>query len=396
MTAFALSGVFGAISNLIFGFLVYLKSRNELVGKLWFVFTIAASSWGIGSYFIGSNSINSELGMRYCTLAYALGVIWISPLFYHFVSVFIEKSKTSLVITHYLIALFFLLLLPTQYFFNKTELLFGEFFYARMGILFPVFFLWWAGLILLCQYKLFVSMRKVSFRKRTQIKYFLIATSIGYFGGFLCFLPNFYVDIYPYGNFLLGIYPIIMAYAILKYSLLDVRIFLRRATLGIILYIGLILVSIPVVYLLHKKIISTLYMPFSLFFFEIIMVACVLSTGPFIYAYLIKRNQYFQEGDFSALTHELKSPLSAIHGALDMIKHHQGNKEEYIEMIQKNSDRLTDYVQSLLQIYQPNQKMCEENFHDVEISTVIEKLIPQYESLAKQKKYPTSNKGPIK
>ena len=72
------------------------------------------------------------------------------------------------------------------------------------------------------------SFRRSSEARRAQIKYFFIATAIGYTGGSLEFLPIFGLDVYPWGHFAIPLYPIIMAYAIVKYRLMDTSIVLEK------------------------------------------------------------------------------------------------------------------------------------------------------------------------
>jgi len=37
------------------------------------------------------------------------------------------------------------------------------------------------------------------------------------------FLPVFNINVYPYSNFLIAIYPFVITYAIIKYRLMDVK-----------------------------------------------------------------------------------------------------------------------------------------------------------------------------
>src|SRR5207237_435572 len=61
-----------------------------------------------------------------------------------------------------------------------------------------------------------------------QIKYFFLATAFGFIGGSICYLPNYGFDHYPYGNFTVCLYPLVMTYALLKHQLMDVDVVIRR------------------------------------------------------------------------------------------------------------------------------------------------------------------------
>ena len=86
-------------------------------------------------------------------------------------------------------------------------------------------------------YELLKAHRHASGQKRTQIEYFFLATAIGYFGGSLDYLPIFGVDLYPYGNFAIALYPIIMTYAIAVYRLMDITVAMEKSLTYLLLLI---------------------------------------------------------------------------------------------------------------------------------------------------------------
>src|SRR5262249_30055280 len=69
------------------------------------------------------------------------------------------------------------------------------------------------------------------------------ATAIGFTGGSLSYLPQFGILVYPWGNFAVFLYPIIMSYAILKHQLLDINVVIRKT-----LVYSLVTASLAAVY----------------------------------------------------------------------------------------------------------------------------------------------------
>ena len=63
---------------------------------------------------------------------------------------------------------------------------------------------------------------------KTHIQYILWATGIGFLGGWTAFFPVFNFQIYPFGMLVVFLYPVIMAYAIIKHQLLDIEVIIRR------------------------------------------------------------------------------------------------------------------------------------------------------------------------
>lgn len=226
MTPFSISGLLAGISALSFGFFTLLRSSNNKIRHVWFVFKLSASVWGFGGLWIGLTR-SPEEGLLAWRLAYSFGVIWIAPLFYHFISNFLELKNKRVIYFNHIIAFLFCLTVPSKLFFSHADLVFNSFYYARGGSIYPFFFAWWMGLVTFSHVELIRHMGKVSSLKREQIKYFIFATVVGYLGGCTAYLPNFGIDIYPWGNFTVASYPIIMSYAILRFKLMDMSLIIR-------------------------------------------------------------------------------------------------------------------------------------------------------------------------
>src|SRR5205823_7464025 len=78
--------------------------------------------------------------------------------------------------------------------------------------------------------------------RKNQIKYFFLATVVGFSCGTTCFLPVFGIDVYPILNFTVPLYPIIMTYAIARYRLMDISIVIHK---GLAYSLLLSLIVIP-------------------------------------------------------------------------------------------------------------------------------------------------------
>lgn len=228
MNPFALSGLLTAITSFLFGGFVFLKGRTPRINRLWLAFTISVGIWGLGAMGIGLAGNRAE-ALTYWRGSFAWGVIWIPVLFHHFVHVFCERGRARYLALNYMVALAFLPITATPYFFLDVRLAFGAFYYAQPGPAFIPFFMWWIGTVTLSHLVLWQERATQSGQKRAQIHYFFLATLIGYTGGSLDYLPIFGIDFYPYGNFAIVLYPIIMTYAILRYRLMDISVMLNKS-----------------------------------------------------------------------------------------------------------------------------------------------------------------------
>lgn len=251
MNPFALSGLLAGITSLSFGYFVYLKGKTKPLNRLWFVFTVSVAVWGFGGMWIGLARTETEALWAW-RLAFALGVLWIPILFYHFVHIFCERSEKRSLWLLYAFGLVFFPFIFTDLFFTGTRMAFSSFYYSQPGRLFPLFFLWWVGIVVFSHYELLKTYRRRSGLKRSQIEYFFLATAIGYVGGSLDYLPIFEIDLYPFGNFAIVLYPIIMTYAIVKYRLMDITVAVEKG-LTYLLLIALVVLPAYAVLLLAQK-----------------------------------------------------------------------------------------------------------------------------------------------
>jgi signal transduction histidine kinase len=66
--------------------------------------------------------------------------------------------------------------------------------------------------------------------------YLFFGTAVGFVGGITNFLPVFKIDIYPVGNFTIPLYCLIVTYAIIRYRLMDIRIFITHTAAFLLVY----------------------------------------------------------------------------------------------------------------------------------------------------------------
>jgi signal transduction histidine kinase len=241
MNPFALSGLLTGLSSLAFGSFVYWKGAHRPLNRLWFMFTMSVAVWGFGGMWIALAPTPNQALLAW-RLSFACGVVWIPILFHHFIYAFCDLHGRSFLIAAYAIGIAVFPVCFTSLFFSDVRFAFSSFYYSLPGVIFPFFTAWWVALVVYSQYKLYQTHRTTSLLKRRQIEYFFLATVIGYGGGSLDYLPIFGVDVYPYGNFAIVLYPMIMTYAIVQYRLMDIAVVVNR---GLVYGLVLLLVLIP-------------------------------------------------------------------------------------------------------------------------------------------------------
>lgn len=246
---FALSGLLIGTTCLAMGAFIFLTAPRNPISRSWSAFTLAVAIWGFSGLWIALEK-NSSTALLAWRIAFSFGVVWIPVLFYHFVIAFCGLPQRGLLLLNYVIgALFFPFILFSDSFFGGVRFVFSSFYYSVPGsVLFHLFFAWWIWLVLYAHYQVFKLHRQASGLKQNQTKYFLIAFALAYGTGVLDYLPIYGVDLYPYGNFGIILYPLIITYAIARYDLMEMTAVFRRA-LATIALLSLILVvaSVPTV-----------------------------------------------------------------------------------------------------------------------------------------------------
>lgn len=173
-------------------------------------------------------------------LSFAFGVLWIPILFYHFVSLFCGLPGRRLLKANYAIGvLLCTIILGSSLFYDDVRFVFSSFYYAHPGsLVFYAFFVWWVWLVSYAHYQVWTVYQTAEGQKRKQYQYFFVAFALAYGTGSMDYLPFFGIDLYPYGNFGIILYPVIMTYAIVKYGTMDIQIALERSLAHLLLLIG--------------------------------------------------------------------------------------------------------------------------------------------------------------
>jgi len=230
-------------------------------------------------------------------------------------------------------------------------------------------------------------------KKRNEIKYFLIGTSIGWLGAHGDFLSVFKPTFYPYLNFLIAIYPIILTYAIFKHQLMDIKIVLRKGLVYSIL-IAFITIIYLLVVLLFEKLLQGIVGYQSIF--TSILTALIIAL---IFIPLKNKIQNFVDmvffqGTFtqiakekeliseelnrserlksvatfaSGMAHEIKNPLTAIKTFTEYLPEKKNDPEfldKFSKIVSGEVGRIDSLVHQLLDFAKPSlPKLIPVNIH---------------------------------
>jgi len=289
LNLFAVSSLLTATVSLCSGLFVYGKNRKRFLNKIFalFMFSIAVWSFGLANLAVSPNELKGLFWDRFLYF----GSLFIPSLFFHFILTFLglQKERKKLLIVAYIFSFLFLLLNFTPLFrvamISAPALHFN--YLPKPGLVYPIFpltFLFYVGYSL---YLLSKRYQVTSGVTRNQIKYVLISAAIGFGGGCTTFLPAFGIKASPLGSFLVAFYVVTLAYAIITYRLMDIKVVVTRGgvlagTYAFIIGVPALVASVARPWLV--EIMDRLWWvpPLGLF-------AGLALVGPFVALFLIRR-----------------------------------------------------------------------------------------------------------
>jgi len=222
---FSFSGFLLFISCLALAFII-VRYGKTLLHRLWVLFNLAVGCWGFGAFLVG-RATTEPAAMLWWRLAH-VGIVLIPVFLFHVVHVLCGLSRKKLLFAVYLQGAFFLAMIPTRLFISGLRFAFSEFYYATPGPLYAFFFVFWTVIVIFSHYQLLLTFIKSKDIKRRQILYFSVGAILGFAGGVTNFFPVFNINLYPYGNFAIPLYCVVVTYAIFRYKLMEIDVILKK------------------------------------------------------------------------------------------------------------------------------------------------------------------------
>jgi len=295
MNIFSVSCILLILSTLVMTFFLFFKGGSAKINRIFIGVTLGGTVWGIGMFMV---SIIQEPYYKSAMFWWKFAFIGpvITPLFFaHFIIRFLNFRKKWLLISIYLLSsliLFFIWYDNSRLFLGTLRPVFNQFYWVDwfkykniIWLLFYLGFYWF--LLIYCFILLLKVYKNSSGVKRNQLRYFILGTGISWLGTEPLFLIAFHIDIYPYSNFLLALYPLILGYAIAKYRLMDIKVAITRTGVFIAVYTIVLGLPFAVAFWLRSWLIEVFgpqwwTVPLGL-------MAVLATVGPFIYIYIQRK-----------------------------------------------------------------------------------------------------------
>ncbi len=362
MTPFVLSSILIVATVFPLGFFVFWQNRKEWTNRLWFIYSVSLTFWGVFGIFIGTTD-DPQKALIYWRLAMGLGIIWMPVLFYHFAYLYAPWKEKNRLIFAYIITFILALSAFTEFYIPSVRVAFGSIYYATPGITFYILTLWWFVMTGYSHSKLYKDSKNMPVERQKQIKYFIFASCVGYIGGLHDFSVVYGFPIYPWSNFLIIIYPFIMAYAMVRHGLFDAFIVVKKIFYTALL-VGIISWSIGSIGVTNDYFVKELGFPN----WFLPVVAGLLAVY-IVYLFLEnnRKADKIKQEFITVAAHKLRTPLTHIgyiaNGMMDA-----KTEEEFKSLgvsLKEANDRLVDLINKLLDVI--NLESQSENYESSKI-----------------------------
>lgn len=390
MTFFASAALINAISSGILGYVVFTHNKKGAVNRAFFYYSIAITFWS-GSYFLWQISKTDISAIFWCK-ALMMGAIMIPVLYTRFVYRLINKPEHKILMyLFFAVSIVFLFLNLGNFLVDGMKARSGFDLWPTAGPAFIYYLMVWFSIVVYSVYLLFVEYFRATNHKKTQLFYVLIGTIIGYLGGATNYPLWLDIKILPWGNILITFYTMVMAYSILKYKLLDIKIIYTEAIIIFVFFA-----------LLVDALISPNY-KIALLRMIIVLLFSVVGQGLIKNIGELKKANRQLEHDKKELveldrmkdeflqmaTHELNTPITVIQGKLnmavveDMCKLNDDQKA-FLKPVLDDTTRLAHLSKDILDTSRIDQHRMAINRSETDLDALISDTVKNFEIKAKE------------
>ena len=198
-----------------------LSKRKDQIGLRFLAFSLSVVSWGVPEalWMSGIYEMPTVLTiMRISNIA----AVFIPITWFHFVSEFLSKRESRyFYIVNYVIAIVIALFGFTPLFIPHTQSILNYKYYTAPGPLYHVFTISFVSLVLYGFYNLARAYRIAHGQKKEQLKYFLIATFIGFTAGGSSLFLVYQIPFPLFLTVFMPLYPFFMGIALIRHGLFN-------------------------------------------------------------------------------------------------------------------------------------------------------------------------------
>lgn len=228
---YTISLLIGCVAALFSGLFVYFKNSQSLVNKMFFWTAFSSAVWSAG--YLGMILSTKQSTAWYYNLILHIAAILIPPFYTHFALALINKvyANRKILFFAYFLCFIFLIISPFRFFVKDVRPKFIFNYCCDAGPLYIFFALYFFSWITYSLCKLTITYIKSTGIIRSQLKYVILTSSIGFIGGASVFFLTFNIPLPPYLIILFMFYPVFTAYSIFTTRVMDIEVIIREAAI---------------------------------------------------------------------------------------------------------------------------------------------------------------------
>lgn len=240
MPPLIISGAISFVANLLIGLFVYFKNPRSRLNAFFALFSLMVSGWSVGS-FLENVIPDRSLALTVLRTNY-LFAVWLPAFYVHFVYSFstITPVRRQVLRIAYAVSAALTAVLYTPLFIRDLRVLQSQpyqFLISSPGPIYYVFFAYFG--VSTCEV-LRTTLREAklnSGRRRLQFRYLTVANAIAIAAGFEYFFRVFgFLKSPPWDDYILVIYLLVLAYAMARHHLMDIRLAVARSVIFVLLH----------------------------------------------------------------------------------------------------------------------------------------------------------------
>jgi len=268
------------------GIFVFLHNKKSETNFSFLLLCLSASIWQFG-YTLVFMSTSAETAIFWQKIVY-LGVPFLTPAIYHFSVSFLKlnRQRRNIAIFYIFGFVFSVTCLTTSAVIAGLNKYFWGF-YKKAGPLYTPFLILWLIPGFYGVYNLYRGYLKFTSplgRKRT--KYMFIAIAI-VFTALGDFIPAYGIELYPFGYIGVIACLSLIAYAIVKYRLMDIAVAITRTTIFVLLFS--ITLGLPFLLTSMSKELLIQLLGANWWLGPVALMAILATSGPFVFFYLERK-----------------------------------------------------------------------------------------------------------
>jgi len=364
------------VITVLFGLWVYLKSSRKKLHVMFLLLSLAVGIYQI-SHVFGITVQDPEASRS--IFNFSLSLLLVGAFTVHWIAEAVERARENklVIIGMYVIAAclgIFYIVYPNTYLLQSVSKLYFPNYYVA-GSYYWLTIVYFVTAFLLVMRMLIKSFTLSDSTHRNRLAYYIFAVLLGYPLATCGFFLSYNIAIDPIFSVPFNFFIIPLAYGVLRYDIMDVKLAARK-TLSYILFVlgtGFFILGTN----LGNDFIAATYPFVPNWLLPLISALCIVLFAGFIWE-RIRDLETLKYEFITVVTHKFRTPLTRIKWSSELLKKQQNPDEEQkmaVSEIENANEHLVSLTDMLLNLRKANDSAFQYEFERLDICTVIESAV---------------------